>query len=90
MNKADIVKHVAEKTEMKSRAEAERAVNAVFESITGALKAGDKVSLTGFGTFEVTDQQGREGRNPATGQSIQIAARKRVRFRLGSELDAIR
>ncbi len=93
MRKADLVKKVMETAGLKSRAEAEKAVDAVFDSITEFLKSAhesDKVSLTGFGVFEVTKQAGREGRNPATGKPIQIEERKRVRFRLGSELDAIR
>ncbi len=89
MHKSDLVKAVAANSGMSGPA-AEKAVNAVFDSIKDSLKKGDKVTLTGFGTFEVTSQAAREGRNPKTNSKIQIAARKRVRFRLGSDLDAIR
>ncbi|MDQ2783503.1 MAG: HU family DNA-binding protein [Chloroflexota bacterium] len=89
MHKSDLVKAVATSANMSGPA-AEKAVNAVFDSIKDSLKQGDKVTLTGFGTFEVASQAAREGRNPKTNSKIQIAARKRVRFRLGSDLDAIR
>jgi DNA-binding protein HU-beta len=91
MHKSDLVKEVAQKTNM-SGPSAEKAVNAVFDSIKDELKKGTgaKVTLTGFGTFEVASQAAREGRNPKTNSKIQIAARNRVRFRLGSDLDAIR
>jgi DNA-binding protein HU-beta len=89
MHKSDLVKSVATHTSMSGPA-AEKAVNAVFDSIKEELKKGEKVTLTGFGTFEVANQAAREGRNPKTNSKIQIAARKRVRFRLGSDLDAIR
>lgn len=89
LRRSDLAKHVADSTGMKA-GEAEKAVTATFHALTEALKRGDKVTLTGFGTFDVAEQAGREGRNPATGAAIQIAPRKRVRFKLGSELDAIR
>lgn len=89
MHKSDLVKSVATNTNM-TGPQAEKAVNAVFTAIEDSLKKGDKVTLTGFGTFEVTNQAAREGRNPKTNSKIQIAARKRVRFRLGSTLDSIR
>lgn len=89
LRKADLAKAVADELHI-SASEAEKAVTATFTALTKALERGDKVTLTGFGTFDVADQAGREGRNPATGAAIQIAARKRVRFKLGSELDAIR
>jgi DNA-binding protein HU-beta len=89
MHKSDLVKAVAASSGTSGPA-AEKAVNAVFDTIKESLKNGDKVTLTGFGTFEVANQAAREGRNPKTNSKIQIAARKRVRFRLGSDLDAIR
>ncbi len=89
MHKSDLVKAVATNSGMTGPT-AEKAVNAVFDTIKDSLKNGDKVTLTGFGTFEVANQAAREGRNPKTNSKIQIAARKRVRFRLGSDLDAIR
>lgn len=89
MHKSDLVKAVATHSGTSGPA-AEKAVNAVFDTIKEELKKGEKVTLTGFGTFEVANQAAREGRNPKTNSKIQIAARKRVRFRLGSDLDAIR
>lgn len=89
MHKSELVKSVAASTGM-TGPQAEKAVNAVFGTIEDSLKKGDKVTLTGFGTFEVTNQAAREGRNPKTGSKLNLAARKRVRFRLGSALDSIR
>lgn len=90
MRKSDLAREVASKMDGMKNSDAEKAVTAVFEAITDALKEGKKVTLTGFGTFDVAEQAAREGRNPKTGTAIQIAARNRVRFKLGSELDAIR
>ena len=70
--------------------DAEAAVNAVTEAIAEALKAGDKVQLVGFGTFEVKERAAREGRNPKTGETIKIDASKRPVFSAGKALkDAI-
>lgn len=90
MRKSDLAKAVAEKVGGMKSSDADKAVTAVFEAITEALKEGKKVTLTGFGTFDVAKQGAREGRNPKTGEALQIAERNRVRFKLGSELDAIR
>jgi len=79
---------MAETTNTLRKADLAKAV--AEELHISAGEAEKAVTLTGFGTFDVADQAGREGRNPATGAAIQIAARKRVRFKLGSELDAIR
>ena len=65
----------------KSKAEAAKAVSAVVHGIQGALKKGDKVSIAGFGVFEVTRRAAREGRNPQTGASIKIAASNAVKFK---------
>ena len=85
MNKTQLVDVVVAKTGMKKK-EAEAAVNAVTEAITEALKAGDKVQLIGFGTFDVKESAAREGRNPKTGETIKIAASKRPVFSAGSAL----
>ena len=87
MTKSDLVAKVAE-TAALSKKDAEKAVNAVIESITGALKKGDKVALVGFGSFSVSKRSARTGRNPRTGAAIKIAAKKVVRFKAGSELTA--
>ena len=85
MNKAELIDAVASSTDM-SKAEAGRAVDAVLGSITDSLAAGTKVSIGGFGNFEVRDRSARMGRNPATGETIQIAASKGVGFKAGKSL----
>ena len=85
MNKNDLVAFVADTTEL-SRADAGKAVDAVFEGITDALKKGDEVRLVGFGTFAVTERAASEGRNPRTGEKIQIAASRQPKFKAGKGL----
>ena len=89
MNKADLVNAVAAKAEL-SKKDAEAAVAAVTGAITDALKAGDKVSLVGFGTFEVRARAARTGQNPRTGEKIKIKAAKAPAFKAGKALkDAV-
>lgn len=89
MNKSDLIDHVAESTGL-SKADAGRAVDAVIGGISGALKGGDSVALTGFGTFEVRSRAARTGRNPKTGEALQIAASKAPGFKAGKALkDAV-
>lgn len=89
MNKAELIEAVAEHAEM-TKAEAGRAVDAVVSSITAAMKDQDDVSLIGFGTFTVRDRAARTGRNPQTGETIQIAAAKVPAFKAGKALkDAV-
>lgn len=89
MNKTDLVNSVAEKAEVTKR-DAEKVVNAVFASISEALTAGDKVQLVGFGTFEVKERAARVGRNPQTGETIDISAAKVPGFKAGKVLkDAV-
>ena len=85
MNKTQLVEAVAAKAGIKKK-EAEAAVNAMTDAIAEALKAGDKVQLIGFGTFDVKETAAREGRNPRTGETIKIAASKRPVFSAGSAL----
>lgn len=85
MNKQELVASVAEKAKL-SKKDAEQAVNAVVESIKGALAAKDKVSLVGFGTFEVRARGARTAKNPRTGEAIQIPAGNVPAFRPGKEL----
>ena len=85
MNKTQLVEAVVEKTGLKKK-EAEAAVNAMTDAIAEALKAGDKVQLIGFGTFEVKERGAREGRNPRTGETIKIAASKHPSFTAGKAL----
>ena len=89
MNKTDLVEVVALKADM-SKKESEKAVKAVFEAITEALAAGDKVQLVGFGTYAVKERAAREGRNPKTGEAMTIPASKVPTFVAGKALkDAI-
>ena len=85
MNKTELINAVAAKAEI-SKKDAEKALAAVLGSIEDALKAGDKVQLIGFGTFEVKAVAAKEGRNPKTGETITIAACKRPAFSAGKGL----
>lgn len=85
MNKQDLVTAVAERSGL-TKKDAEKAVNATIETIEAALANGDKVSLVGFGTFEVRDRAARVGRNPQTGEEIRIAAAKVPTFKPGKGL----
>lgn len=89
MNKADLVGKIAVETGM-TKKDVEKFVGAFFETIEGALKAGDKVQLIGFGTFEVRERQARKGRNPQTGAEIDIPAARIPAFKPGKALkDAV-
>ena len=89
MNKAEFVDAVASKADM-SKQDAASAVDAVLDSLTDALKGGDQVTLVGFGTFLVRERDARTGRNPRTGEEIQIAASKMPSFKAGKALkDAV-
>ena len=85
MNKTELINAVAAKAEI-SKKDAEKAIAAVFGSIEDALKAGDKVQLIGFGTFEVKERAARTGHNPKTGEAIEIAAAKLPSFKAGAAL----
>ena len=85
MNKGDLINNVAESANI-SKSQAEDAVQAVFDSIEGALKAGDKVQLIGFGTYSVSHRPSRQGRNPQTGETITIAAKNNIKFKAGKKL----
>ena len=82
MNKVELVAAIAEKSEL-SKKDAEKALKAFTEVVTEELKAGGKVQLVGFGTFEVSERAAREGRNPQTGETMQIAASKSPKFKAG-------
>lgn len=89
MTKAELVGKIAETTGF-TKVDAEKAVNAFLETVTEALKSGDKVAIAGFGSFEVTERAAREGRNPQTGATIQIKAAKTPKFKPGKGLkDAV-
>ena len=85
MNKVELIAAVAEKADL-TKKDAEKAVAAVVAAIEGALVAGDKVQLIGFGTFEVRERGERTGRNPQTGATIKIAASKQPVFKAGAAL----
>ena len=90
MNKTEFINAVAAKGEIDKK-EAEKAVNAVFGAVTDALKAGDKIQLVGFGTFEVKERAEKQGRNPKTGEVMTIAASKIPSFKAGKALkDAVK
>ncbi len=89
MTKADLITKIAEKSEL-SKKDSERALNAVIASVTEALTAGEKVQLTGFGTFEVRDKKEKEAINPKTKEKIKVPARKSPAFKAGKALkDAV-
>lgn len=85
MTKIEFVDAVAKETEW-TKKDSEEAINAVVKVITNALVAGEKLSIVGFGTFEVTERAAREGRNPQTGQSMMIKASKTIKFKLAKAL----
>ena len=85
MNKNDLVAEVAQSADL-SRADSAKVVDAVFDAITGSLKAGQEVRLVGFGTFSVADRKASQGRNPRTGEAIRIPASKQPKFKAGKGL----
>ena len=85
MNKGELVEAIAGETDM-SKSGTEAVVNVLISSVTGALKKGDKVTLTGFGTFSITNRAARMGRNPQTGEAIKIKASKLAKFKAGAGL----
>lgn len=85
MNKSELVNAIAEGAQL-SKADAKKALDATISALSGALKAGDKIALVGFGTFAVTERPARTGINPATKEKIQIAAKKVIKFKAGAEL----
>jgi len=85
MTKAELIESVASKVDL-PRATAERAVNTMFDEMVAALKEGDKVNISGFGTFSVSTRKARTGRNPKTGESIEIAASRAAKFKPGKTL----
>ena len=85
MTKADLIEGLANKLGM-GKGEAERAVNIVLDDIINALKQGERVNISGFGTFSVSLRQARTGRNPKTGDSIEISASRSAKFKPGKQL----
>lgn len=90
MNKTELIAKIAEGAGL-TKADAKKALEATVAAVKGALVAGEKVQLVGFGTFAVADRPARKGVNPATGAKIDIAAKKVAKFKAGAELnDAIK
>jgi len=85
MTKAELIENVAKEAKI-TKASAEKTVNAFTDCVTKALKKGDKLALTGFGTFSVAKRKARGGRNPRTGKEIKIPARKVAKFKAGNLL----
>ncbi len=86
MTKQQLVEAVMQAAGMETKAAAERAVEAVFDTITKTMSRGEEVAITGFGTFRVAKRAARAGRNPKTGEAIQIAASTAPKFRAGKVL----
>lgn len=86
MNKGELTAAIAEKAGL-TKADSEKALNALMEATQETLKSGDKLALVGFGTFSVSERAARKGRNPQTGKEIDIAAKKVVKFKAGSGLE---
>lgn len=87
MNKTTLIAKMAEKSDLNKK-QAEAALNAFTETVIEALKAGEKVQMMGFGTFEVKERAARVGRNPATGEKTDIAAKKIPTFKAGKGFKA--
>ena len=85
MNKSELVAALAQKAQL-SKKDAEKALSAFVDVVTETLKAGDKVQLVGFGTFEAKERPARSARNPRTGEAIEIAASKTAAFKVGKAL----
>jgi DNA-binding protein HU-beta len=85
MTKADLIESLATKLDLQ-KTMAERIVNTFFDDIEAALQKGDKVNISGFGTFAVSARKARQGRNPKTGETIEIPASKSAKFKAGKSL----
>jgi integration host factor subunit beta len=88
MTKADLVEQVANEAEM-TKKDAEQLVEIIFDSIVGALNKGEKIELRGFGSFRVRQRESRKGRNPKTGEAVNIPAKKVAYFKPGKELKEV-
>ena len=85
MTKAELIANISKEAKI-TKAAAEKALNSFTSNVTKALKKGDKLTLTGFGTFMVSKRKARSGRNPRTGKEIKIAATKVAKFKPGNKL----
>ena len=87
MNKAELIDAIASQSGL-SKVDAKKALDGFVAATSEAMKAGDRISLVGFGSFSVTNSAARTGRNPQTGKEIAIAAKNVIRFKAGAELSA--
>lgn len=85
MTKAELIEALSNKLPL-NKADAERAINIVLDDVIAALRQGERVNISGFGTFSVSTRQARTGRNPKTGASIQISASRSAKFKPGKQL----
>ena len=85
MTKAELIEALSNKLPL-NKADAERAINIMLDDITAALKQGERVNISGFGTFSVSSRQARTGRNPKTGEAIEISASRSAKFKPGKQL----
>lgn len=86
MTKSDLIERVAERLPHISKKDTEIVVNAIFDGMTDALKSGQRIEIRGFGSFQVKVREAREGRNPKTGEEVQIPAKLTPFFKVGKEL----
>lgn len=88
MTKADLIMEVVKQTSL-TKKESETVIKTIFDSINQALSNGDKVELRGFGSFRIRDRKSRQGRNPKTGDTVSVPAKKVPFFKAGKELRAL-
>ncbi len=86
MNKSELVNLVADRLENLTHKDVEIIVDAIFDGIADTLTKGERVDIRGFGNFRVKDQAARQGRNPKTGEAIQIPAKRKASFKVGKDL----
>ncbi len=86
MKKSELVEMVADRLENITRRDAEIIVDTIFDSIAGTLTKGDRVEIRGFGSFTVKDRAARQGRNPKTGEAVEIPAKRKAFFKVGKDL----
>jgi integration host factor beta subunit len=86
MTKSDLIERVAEKMPHISKKDTEVVVNTIFDSMTDALRAGERIEIRGFGSFQVKVRDAREGRNPKTGEVVKIPAKRTPFFKVGKDL----
>lgn len=89
MNKAELINAIAANAGL-TKVDSKKALDAFVKAVSAALKKGDKVALVGFGSFSVSKRSARTGRNPRTGATLKIAAKKVVKFKAGSELSKLK